>query len=469
VSVTVNVSGMNQELGRPVTATTSLAQSDGETVVFTAPTTGSCFVTLNIANRQERSRFSIRLALSESSTAQSSDWLVYDTEIEPGGVLERTGLVLAPDQTLIASVTEEAIPLVFDQIKITASDAASSDFFGFSVAVGDGRIVVGAYGDDDAGLINPGSAYIFDLNGNQLAKITASDAAGNDNFGQSVAIGDNRIVVGSPSDDSGTGSAYVFDLDGNELTKITASDGAASDLFGYAVAVGDGRIVVGALFDDDAGNTSGSAYVFDLDGNELAKITASDAAAGDEFGTSVAVGDGRIVVGALFDDDNGTDSGSAYVFDLDGNELAKITASDGAAIDNFGVSVAVGSNRIVVGAWRDDFNSGSAYVFDLDGTQLSKITASDGASNDLFGQSVAVGSGRIVVGAYRDDDAGSSSGSAYVFDLNGNELSKITASDGNAGDFFGYAVALGSGIIVVGARGDDDPTSSGSAYIFTEQ
>jgi len=356
--------------------------------------------------------------------------------------------------------------------KITASDGAGSDKFGKSVAVGSGRIVVGAHQDDDNGA-DSGSAYIFDLDGNQLAKLTASDGAADDEFGFSVAAGSGRIAVGAVVDDdnfSNSGSVYIFDLDGNELTKITASDAAASDLFGFSVAAGCGRIVVGAYASDSAGSNSGSAYIFDLDGNQLSKITASDAAPGDYFGWSVAVGSGRIVVGAYGDDDYGSFSGSAYIFDLDGNQLAKLTDSDGASSDRFGRTVAVGSGRIVVGQPQDDDDgsaSGSAHIFDLDGNKLFKITASDAAASDLFGESVAVGSGRIVAGAYADDDVGASSGSAYIFDLDGNELDKLTASDASGTDQFGRAVAVGSGRIVVGALQDDDNgTDSGSAYIF---
>jgi len=362
--------------------------------------------------------------------------------------------------------------IVATETKITASDAAAGDLFGNSVAVGSGRIVVGAYANDDNGN-NSGSAYIFDFDGTQLAKITASDGAASDYFGISVAVGSGRIVVGAYNNDdngSNSGSAYIFDLDGNQIAKITASDAAAGDLFGWSVAVGSGRIVVGASFNGDNGVNSGSAYIFDLDGNQLAKITASDGAASDLFGWSVAVGSGRIVVGGYGNDDNGSDSGSAYIFDLDGNQLAKITASDAAGNDLFGWAVAIGSGRIVVGAYGDDdngSNSGSAYIFDLDGNQLAKITASDGAVDDRFGYSVAIGSGRIVVGARDDDDNGSNSGSAYIFDLDGNQLAKITASDGAGGDTFGYSVAVGSGRIVVGARSDDDNGSdSGSAYIY---
>ena len=140
---------------------------------------------------------------------------------------------------------------------------------------------------------------------------------------------------------------------------------------------------------------------------------------GEGFGSSVAVGSGRIVVGAR-------PQSEAFIFDLDGTQLAKITPS--ASSVDFGESVAVGSGRIVVGADGDDdtaTNSGAAYIYNLNGTQLAKIKASDAATNDFFGGSVAVGSNRIVVGAQQDDDNGSNSGSAYIFDLDGNQLTKI--------------------------------------------
>jgi hypothetical protein len=359
-----------------------------------------------------------------------------------------------------------------NETKITASDGAADDQFGWSVAVGSGRIVVSAWRDDDNGS-NSGSAYIFDLDGTQLAKITASDGATSDEFGRSVAVGSGRVVVGARADsDAGnsSGSAYIYDLDGTQITKITASDAESLDSFGASVSAGCGRIVVGAYGDRDSGFFSGSAYIFDLDGTQLNKIIASDGATNDAFGGSVAIGSGRIVVGASIDADNGSYSGSAYIFDLDGTQLAKITPSDGASYEHFGSSVAVGSGRIVVGAYGDGDNgsySGSAYIFDLDGTQLAKITASDGASFDYFGNSVAVGSGRIVVGANGDDDDGSYSGSAYIFDLDGTQLAKITASDAAGADRFGNSVAVGSGRIVVGAYQDaDNGSASGSAYIY---
>jgi hypothetical protein len=348
----------------------------------------------------------------------------------------------------LSFASSEAVTIASTENKILASDGASDDYFGFRVTVGNGRIVVGAIGDDDNGS-NSGSVYIFDLEGTQLAKITASDGTAADEFGTSVAIGNGRIVVGASGDNSSQGSAYIFDLDGTQLAKITASDGDAGHNFGFSVAVGNGRIVVGAYGDDDNGSSSGSAYIFDLDGTQLAKITASDGAANDNFGYEVTVGSGRIVVSTF-------NKGSFYIFDLDGTQLAKITAS--------GYSVAVGNGRIVLGNVGVDNLRGAAYIFDLDGTQLANITASDGAAQDRFGTSVAIRNGRIVVGAQSDGDNGYFSGSTYIFDLDGTQLAKITPNDGAASDSFGVSVAIGNGRIVVGALGDNN--GQGSAYIY---
>ena len=333
-----------------------------------------------------------------------------------------------------------------------------------NITTGISKIVVGAPSEGVGGAV-----YVYDLDGSNEVKITASDAASSDDFGdEAVAIGHNKVVVGAPAK-SGGGAVYVYDLDGTNEVKITASDGISGDRFGRSVAVGNNKIVVGADLDDDTPSNSGSVYVYDLDGSNEVKITASDAAGSDNFGRHVAIGNNKIVVGAYGNDDDGSRSGSAYIYDLDGTNEVKITASDGAAGDWFGFPVAIGNDKVVVGAHQDSNNgNGAVYVYDLDGTNEVKITASDGASDDFFGMAVAVGNNKIVVGAYGDDDNGSNSGSAYIYDLDGTNEVKITASDGATSDIFGsYKVSIGANKIIIGAPFDDDNGSaSGSAYIY---
>lgn len=360
--------------------------------------------------------------------------------------------------------------------KIIAADGATDDNYGISVAVGSGRIVVGSPRDDDQG-DNSGSAYIYDLNGTLIQKIIPPDGSTEFQFGVSVAVRSGRIVVGARggvlSPLNSAGSAYIYDLNGTFIQKITAPDAAGLDQFGQRVAVGSNRIVVGAQLNNNPGTDSGSAYIYDLNGNLIKSITDFTKQVNNQFGSAVAVGAGRVVVGAVYEDLSTIDEGSAYIYDLNGNLIKKITAPDAANSDYFGTSVSVGSSRIVVGAVGVDIGGlttvGAVYIFDLDGNFLRKITAFDGLQGDRFGISVAVESGRIVVGADFDDfGIQANRGSAYVFDIDGNFIEKISASDGADSDFYGASVAVGAGRIVVGAYGDNTPTSNaGSVYIYS--
>ena len=234
-----------------------------------------------------------------------------------------------------------------------------------------------------------------------------------------------------------------------QSAKLIPSDGAAGDRFGYSVAVDGDTAVAGAFGDADNGSASGSAYVFTREfgvWRQSAKLTASDGAAGDRFGYSVAVDGDTAVAGAFGDADNGSASGSAYVFTREfglWRQSAKLTASDGAAGDRFGYSVAVDGDTAVAGAFGDADNgsaSGSAYVFTRESgvwSQSAKLTATDGARGDYFGWSVAVDGDTAVVGALFDDDNGSQSGAAYVFTRESgvwSQSAKLTSSDGAAGD-----------------------------------
>ncbi|MFQ6092897.1 MAG: LamG-like jellyroll fold domain-containing protein, partial [bacterium] len=201
--------------------------------------------------------------------------------------------------------------------------------------------------------------------------------------------------------------------------------------------------IVGAHGDDDNGDASGSAYIFKRSGtswSQQAKLTASDGAGGDEFGISVSISGDYAIVGARSDDDKGNASGSAYIFKRSGtswSQQAKLTASDGAAYDYFGLSVCLNGDFALIGAsGAGDDLQGAAYIFkrNADGTwpssETQKLLASDGAQDDNFGYSVGLNGEFALIGAYKDDNAnGIDAGSAYVLELIASPAA-VTASDG---------------------------------------
>jgi hypothetical protein len=341
--------------------------------------------------------------------------------------------------------TEEAI--------LTASDKAYGNQFGHSVSIsGDGtRCIVGAVFAETSGLSTAGKAYIFTRSGStwtQEAVLTASDATTTGYFGYSVAIsGDGtRCIVGSssanPAGISNAGKAYIFTRSVSIWSQeaiLIASDKAAEDAFGHSVSIsGDGtRCIVGAIWADPSGFTdAGKAYIFTRSGStwtEEAILTASDKVAGDGFSCSVSIsGDGtRCIVGAYQAAPSGKSSGGkAYIFTRSGSTWTReaiLSASDVKSSSFFGYSVSIDETgtRCIAGAFGADSpgtsTAGKAYIFTRSGstwTQKAILTASDKAAYDYFGCSVAIsGDGtRCIAAAYAADPSGlSTAGKAYIF------------------------------------------------------
>ena len=327
------------------------------------------------------------------------------------------------------------------EVKITASDASASDNFGFAVDTDGDKIVVGAYGQNS----NRGAIYVYNMDGTGEVKVSTA-AISNSYQGYAVAITGTKLIYSEVGHSSLRGRVFITDLDGSNPVIITASDGVSGDQFGFSLATDGNKIVVTANQEDDPTN-SGAIYVYNMDGTGEVKITASDAATEDAFGRNVAIGNNKIVVGCSGDDDDGSTSGSAYIYNLDGTGEVKITASDAAGADLFGFSVAIGNNKIAVGSVGDDdegSSSGSVYLYDLDGTNELKITASDGEFDAQFGRSVAIANGKLSVGS-AGNGTGSLSGSTYIYNLDGTGEVKITPSDGAGNDFFGGDVAFATG------------------------
>ena len=374
--------------------------------------------------------------------------------------------------------------MAYDEVqKLLASDGAADDRLG-AVSVRGDVAVLGASGAD----VFAGVAYVYRFDGStwvEEQKLTASDGNANDFFGGVVAVdGDVALVTASGDDDNGSssGSVYMFRFDGSmwvEEQKLTASDGAVNDGFGRSAALFGDVAIIGSYLDDDNGSGSGSAYVFRYDGStwvEEQKLLASDGQSGDVLGSFMTMKGDLAIIGAPDDDDNGINSGSAYVFRFDGSmwvEEQKLTPADGQERDNFGSSMSVDGDVACVGSTGDDdggSSTGSAYVFRFDGStwvEEQKLTASDASDFALFGGSVAVDNDVAWVAA---PNADSLAGAVYEFSFDGAawvEDEKLTASDAAPGSFFGRPISLDGGTLMIGANADDENgTDSGAVYVF---
>jgi hypothetical protein len=390
-------------------------------------------------------------------------------------------LIPAIGFSLFFGAAANAVTPAIDEVaKLIASDGESSDYLGYSVAVDGDTAVVGVYGDDDLGS-ESGAAYIFtrDSSGvwSQQQKLTASDGAADDRFGWSVAVDGDTVVIGKESWDffaPPPGAAYVFTRDSagvwSEQQKLTAYDGEAGDYFGQSVALSLDTIVIGAAGDDDVGTNAGSAYVYTRDSAGLwslqQKLTANFGADNDSFGNSLDLDGDTTVIGTsgyYFDSDGiAIQSGAAYAFTRDSSGVwteQELSPNVNVETEWYGKAVAVSGDSIVVGAYGDnqvDLGAGATYLFTRDSAGLwslqQKLVASDGAAYDKFGFSVDMDGGNLVVGAYTDDDNGTDAGSVYLFtrDTSGvwNEQLNMLSSDGLDYDYLGYAVGISASTVV---------------------
>jgi len=374
--------------------------------------------------------------------------------------------------------------------ELFASDGATDDFFGHSVAIDGDYALIGAYEDDDNGAYS-GSAYIFKREGtvwNEQSKLLPSDGELHDCFGCSVSINGEYGVIGASNDDDNghsSGSAYVFKRNGTawtEQSKLLPSDGTEGHTFGCSVSIDGDYAIIGAVGDDDNGWYSGSVYVFRRNRtvwDEKSKLLPSDGEAADCFGRSVSIDGDYVLIGAPSDDDNGHGSGSAYVFRRNGTvwaEQSKLLPSDGEEHEHFGRYVSIDGDYGLIGAWGDDDNgyrSGSAYIFKREGTvwnEQSKLLPSDGEDYGYFGKSVSINGEYTIIGARGDNDNGNDAGSVYVFKQIGTTWPKhvkLLAPDGIEDDLFGWSVAIDGDYAVIGAIGaDGNEPESGSAYVY---
>lgn len=384
------------------------------------------------------------------------------------------------------------------QARLFANDGTANDNFGNAVAINGNTAIVGANRQPSQN--DRGAAYVYVRNGttwSQEQKLLPADVINGETFGAAVAIDGDTIVVTAPIHKigaiAGQGAAYVFVRNGTTWTQqqqLFANDGALNDQFGSSVAISGDTIMVGAWMDSVGPNSrQGSVYVFTRSGTvwtQQQKLSANDGIANDQLGASLSMTGSTMVTGALQNNFGASRNGAAYVFTLNGavwSQQQKLLASDGAPIDAFGNAVAISStsDTIAVGAFRDDegpaTDRGSVYVFSRVGgvwNQQQKLLASLGINNGFgneFGTAVAVDGNTIIAGAPSVDFvAGGGRGGIYEFDRSGTtwtETDRVNPTTVISN--FGCSLSLNNGSLIAGASTDTVGATlgQGSAYVFS--
>lgn len=382
------------------------------------------------------------------------------------------------DQTHIATYTQSHNEVQQEQL-IRPDLPVKGDQFGFSVAAAGNRLLAGSpYSDNPESM--SGSAYLFQFTGNlwnEMAKLTASDGDFRDQFGYSVALASDYAAVGARLDDRDRGAVYIFRESAgswHEDEKLVASDHFSGSQFGFSLSVNGNRLIVGAPRHSYMFSRTGQAYIYDFDGvtwQESDILVASDFEYNDQFGHSVALQGDIAVIGTV----NKDTSGAVYVFRYNGQfwtQEAKLRAEDGATGDSFGQSISIDNNVIAIGAANvGDIHdeAGAAYIFRYNGSswqQEAKIYPPDSQANAHFGHSVSLQADRLLISAYKHDvpeTAGFNHGVAHLYQFDGqvwNLEKSFMASNAANGDAFGQSVSLTQERALIGAHVADDPDQS---------
>jgi hypothetical protein len=387
------------------------------------------------------------------------------------------------------------------QVPLPISDGAAGDNFGDAVAISGDTAIVGAPEADPGGNASAGAAYVFVRSSGVWKlqqKLVAADGAAGNRFGSAVAISGNTIVIGarynSPAGIANAGAAYVFVRSNGHWQlqqKLTALDLDYNDNFGWSVAVSGDTVLVGARDRDTGGDAdAGAAYVFVRLGTLWAtqQILSIDGLAEDHFGESVALSGDTALVGVPDLDIVGApNGGAAYLYARANGVWTAATAQPLFAIgsfadsDHFGCSVSLSGGTALIGASGHDAgghpNAGAAYLFTRTsgawGTLPQMVAAGDPADGDYFGGAVAVsGDTAVIATQWHNSVIPTGTGAAYVIRRSeavwGTAQMMLTAASAAADDWFGAALAVSGDTILVGAPQRDTAglADSGAAYVF---
>lgn len=333
--------------------------------------------------------------------------------------------------------------------------------FGLAVAIDGGFAVVGDSFAGEAGL-----AYVYDVNtGALLNTLVPENGVFGDGFGSSASISGTTALIGAPGDSEDgqfAGAAYLFDIvTGNQLHKLTANEAQSRDLFGTSVSISGNNAIVGAIGADDEGPDSGAAYLFDVATGEQRRRLVDDVISGsDQFGLSVAVHGDKAVVGERGLDVN--DPGRAFVYDaVTGDLIVELITDDRQVLDMFGSAVAITGNTALVGA---PLNSDEkVFVFDATtGEELGVLRGDDTTISSTFGSWISSDGTTVAILDGNDDDVGQDRGAVHLFDLaTGLRIDKIVPEEG------ADIAAIDDGVAVIGSVFVENSRIAGAAYLFS--
>jgi len=407
--------------------------------------------------------------------------------------VEIDGLTLFAPPSGAAEPYSAIVETPVDLARVRASDREPSDFFGFDLDLDGTDLVVGAFQEDESGF-DAGAVYHFQVDAlggwNEAAKLmhpTGQPFAG---FGYGVSIDGDNLVIGAVRDNSrasNAGAAYVYGrVSSGEWVQsglLTALDGAPADLFGASVDVDGDRIVVGSPGNDTSGTNAGAVYVYSRDAHGVwsqeRRILANGAFPGDASGHAVSLCGDTLAFGAP---GHINASGAVFVYQRQPNGawvfVTKLTAPEEVNGARFGEAVHLNGDRMIIGAIvdHDFFNTvGAAYIFRRDHEQgwvyESKLTTPDQHRLDEFGSGVAIEGNIAVVGAARSDAAGEDSGAVYSFLLDSDGVwdfqHKMIPAELSLRSRLGASVAISEGLVASGAWIDgEDGAASGAAYLL---
>ena len=329
---------------------------------------------------------------------------------------------------LLSPLANTALGSTFDPVTITNPTPATGGTFGYSVSISQNYVLVGKPYDSYSDVTNAGSAYLFDATSGDLLKTFLNPAPScHDSFGQSVSVLGNYVLVGAPYANCGDGAAYLFNAtSGVLLNTFTDPDNEGGNLFGDAVSVSGNNVLVGAnaQSNPNTGSGAGAVYLFNANtGTLLQTFTEPTPADYDNFGISVSMSGNNVLVGSYFTFRGGIDTGgAAYLFNAtSGSLLQSFQNPTPESNDLFGYSVDISGNNVVVGTPSDNTaasQAGAAYLFNANtGALLKTFTEPTPAANDAFGSAVSVLGNNVLVGA---PYAYGGSGGAFIFRANAN-------------------------------------------------